>query len=51
LLAARVIASANDDFGKEIATKLETFQVDMRQTAINKGDALKAQLKNLGSQS
>jgi 5-(carboxyamino)imidazole ribonucleotide mutase len=51
LLAARIIASANDDFGKVIATKLEKFQVDMRQIAVDKGDALKAHLKNLGSQS
>jgi len=51
ILAARIIASANDDFGKSITIKLEKFQVDMRQSAVDKGDALKAQLKNLGSQS
>ena len=50
LLAARIIASANDDFGKAVATKLEKFQVDMRQIAIDKGDALKAHLRKLGSQ-
>ena len=49
LLAARIIASAGDDFGAEITAKLDKFQVDMRQTAIDKGDALKAQLKNLAT--
>jgi 5-(carboxyamino)imidazole ribonucleotide mutase len=49
LLAARIIASAGDDFGIELSKKLEKFQVDMRQTAIDKGDALKAQLKNLAT--
>jgi len=47
LLAARIIASAGDDFGKAISIKLEKFQVDMRQTAIDKGDALNARIKNL----
>jgi len=51
ILAARIIASANDDFGKSVTAKLEKFQVDMRQSAVDKGDALKAQLKNLGSRS
>jgi 5-(carboxyamino)imidazole ribonucleotide mutase len=50
ILAARIIASANDDFGKSVTAKLEKFQVDMRQSAVDKGAALKAQLKNLGSQ-
>jgi 5-(carboxyamino)imidazole ribonucleotide mutase len=49
LLAARIIASANDEFGASITAKLDKFQVDMRQTAIDKGDALKAQLKNLAT--
>ena len=49
LLAARIIASAGDDFGNSITAKLDKFQVDMRQTAIDKGDALKAQLKNLAT--
>ena len=51
ILAARIIASANDDFGNSVTAKLEKFQLDMRQGAVDKGDALKAQLKNLGSQS
>jgi 5-(carboxyamino)imidazole ribonucleotide mutase len=50
LLAARIIASAGDEFGNGIASKLDKFQVDMRQTAIDKGDALKAQLANQASQ-
>lgn len=50
LLAARIIASVGDEFGNELTKKLETFQVDMRQTAIDKGDALKAQIANLASQ-
>jgi 5-(carboxyamino)imidazole ribonucleotide mutase len=49
LLAARIIASAGDEFGSSITAKLDEFQVDMRQTAIDKGDALKAQLKNLAT--
>ena len=49
LLAARIIASAGDEFGNQITAKLDKFQVDMRQTAIDKGDALKAQLKNLAT--
>jgi 5-(carboxyamino)imidazole ribonucleotide mutase len=47
LLAARIIASAGDEFGNGIASKLDKFQVDMRQIAIDKGDALKKQIKNL----
>ena len=47
LLAARILASAGDEFGNSITAKLDEFQVDMRQTAIDKGDALKAQLKKL----
>ncbi len=50
ILAARIIASAGDDFATELTKKLETFQVDMRQVAIDKGDSLKAQLANLASQ-
>ena len=50
LLAARIIASAGDDFGTEITAKLDKFQVDMRQTAIDKGDALRAMLANQVSQ-
>ena len=49
LLAARIIASAGDEFGNQMTAKLDKFQVDMRQTAIDKGDALKAQLKNLAT--
>lgn len=50
ILAARIIASAGDDFATELTKKLETFQVDMRQVAIDKGDSLKAQLANRASQ-
>ena len=49
LLAARIIASVGDEFGNELTKKLEAFQVDMRQTAIDKGGALKAQIANLAS--
>ena len=49
LLAARIIASSGDDLGTELTQKLEKFQVDLRQVAIDKGDALKAQLANLAS--
>jgi 5-(carboxyamino)imidazole ribonucleotide mutase len=49
LLAARIIASAGDEFGTELTKKLDKFQVDMRDVAIGKGDALKAQLANLAS--
>ena len=44
------IASAGDDFGNELVAKLEKHQVDMRQTAIDKGDALRAMLANQASQ-
>ena len=47
LLAARIIASAGDEFGKAIAAKLDKFQVDMRQTAIDKGVALAKLARNL----
>ncbi len=50
LLAARIIASAGDDFATELTKKLDKFQVDMRDVAIGKGDALKAQIANLASQ-
>jgi 5-(carboxyamino)imidazole ribonucleotide mutase len=50
LLAARIIASAGDEFGTELTKKLDKFQIDLRQSAIDKGDALKAQLANLASQ-
>ncbi len=50
LLAARIIASGTDDIARTTATKLIDFQVDLREQAINKGDALKAQLANLASQ-
>jgi len=50
ILAARIIASAGDEFAAELTSKLETFQIELRQTAIDKGDALKAQLANLASQ-
>jgi 5-(carboxyamino)imidazole ribonucleotide mutase len=49
LLAARIIASAGDEFGSQLTARLDKYQVDMRQTAIDKGDALKAQLKNLAT--
>ena len=49
LLAARIIASAGDEFGLELTKKLDQFKTDMRQTAIDKGEALKAQLKNLAN--
>jgi 5-(carboxyamino)imidazole ribonucleotide mutase len=49
LLAARIIASAGDEFGNQITAKLDKFQVDMRQTAMDKGDALKAQFRNLAT--
>ena len=51
LLAARIIASAGDEFGNQVTAKLDKFQVDMRQTAIDKGDALKAQIKKLATNS
>jgi len=44
ILAARIIASANDDFGKSVTIKLEKFQVDMRQSAVDKGNGLKWKL-------
>lgn len=49
LLAARIIASGTDDISRATAAKLIDFQVDLREQAITKGDALKAQLANLVS--
>ncbi len=50
LLAARVIASGTDEISHATAEKLVNFQVELRQAAIDKGDALKAQIANLASQ-
>lgn len=50
LLAARIIGSAADERAEKVRSLLDKFQVDMRQTAIDKGDALRAQLANLASQ-
>lgn len=49
LLAARIIAaSSNDD---QLRAKLEKFNVNLRQIAVDKGDALVERIKNLVSPS
>jgi 5-(carboxyamino)imidazole ribonucleotide mutase len=51
LLAARIIASGTDEIAISVREKLAAFQVDLRQVAIDKGDALTERLKNLASPS
>ncbi len=51
LLAARIIASATDELANQVAIKLATFQEELRETAIEKGDDLISRLKNLASPS
>lgn len=47
LLAARIIGSSPSE--ASLRTKLEQFNVDLRQVAIDKGDALTERIKNLVS--
>mgnify|MGYP000087109023 FL=1 len=47
LLAARIIGSGTG--GSTLRSKLEQFNVDLRQVAIDKGDALTERIKNLVS--
>lgn len=47
LLAARIISSGSGS--STLRSKLEQFNVDMRQVAIDKGDALTERIKNLVS--
>jgi 5-(carboxyamino)imidazole ribonucleotide mutase len=47
ILAARIIASGNDEFSKEIQNQLEKFQEALRSEAADKGDNLVARIKNL----
>ena len=49
LLAARIIAATSGD--SQLRAKLEQFNVDLRQVAIDKGDALVERIKNLVSPS
>jgi len=51
LLAARIIASGTDEIAVATREKLAAFQVDLRQVAIDKGDALSERIKNLASPS
>jgi 5-(carboxyamino)imidazole ribonucleotide mutase len=51
LLAARIIASGTDEIAVAVREKLAAFQVDLRQVAIDKGDALTERIKNLASPS
>ncbi len=49
LLAARIIAAAEGN--SDLRDKLEKFNVDLRQVAVDKGDALVDRIKNLVSPS
>ena len=49
LLAARIIAASSND--GQLRAKLEKFNVDLRQIAVDKGDALVERIKNLVSPS
>lgn len=43
LLAARIISSGTDEIAVHIREQMENFQIELRQTAIDKGAALKKQ--------
>jgi 5-(carboxyamino)imidazole ribonucleotide mutase len=43
LLAARIISSGTDEVAVHIREQMENFQIELRQTAIDKGAALKKQ--------
>lgn len=49
LLAARIIASGTDEIAQALQAQLGQFQVDLRQMAIDKGDALTERLKQMAS--
>jgi 5-(carboxyamino)imidazole ribonucleotide mutase len=44
LLAARIIGSGTDELANSVREQMADFQVDLRQSAIDKGAALKKQL-------
>jgi 5-(carboxyamino)imidazole ribonucleotide mutase len=47
ILAARIIASGNDEIARSLKAKLIEFQLSLRESAIEKGDLLKSKIKNL----
>ena len=50
LLAARIIASGNDELAQIVAVKLQEFANELRDVAISKGDDLVARIKSQVSQ-
>ncbi len=47
ILAARIISSGTDEISKSVKTKLEDYQNSLKNIAIDKGNALVEQIKNL----
>lgn len=50
LLAARIIASGNDELAQIVAVKLQEFANELRDVAISKGDDLVTRIKSQVSQ-
>ena len=47
LLAARIIASGNDEFSKSIQEKLVDYQTELKNIAVEKGESLTDRIRNL----
>ena len=47
LLAARIIASGNDEFSKSVQEKLLDYQTELKNIAVEKGKSLTDRIKNL----
>ena len=47
LLAARIIASGNDEFSKSVQEKLFDYQTELKNIAVEKGKSLTDRIKNL----
>jgi 5-(carboxyamino)imidazole ribonucleotide mutase len=47
ILAARIIGSGTDEISKSVQTKLGDYQKSLKNIAIDKGNALVKQIKNL----
>jgi len=50
LLAARIISAGTDQLARDVSAKLSDFQSELRDVAIEKGDALTSRLKSQVSQ-
>lgn len=47
LLAARIIASGNDEFSKSVQEKIVDYQTELKNIAVEKGESLTDRIKNL----